>query len=284
LDLLIIPVEYLLEKDGWCIVRDPYQPPEHGHIHEKGLDRRAGATLLTSGTQLNAVHLGILASIGADPVCVYVQPKVAVIATGNELVPVQVTPLAHQIRMSNVHALSALLTEKFGIQSIPHFHLPDDPQAIQDWMDALSPSFDILLFSGGVSKGKKDYLPEIWAKNGFSAVFHGIAQKPGKPMWLGRRGNTVLFGFPGNPVSTLVCAFVYLVPWLRKQQGCMQEHLPITLNLENVKTGAMTPLLPVNITGLTCEVLPYTSSGDFSGVNRMNGVVEYYPHQSLLWY
>lgn len=189
------------------------------NIHRTGRDQEKGAVLLTKGVILTPSEIAVLATVGVAEPVVYRLPKVAVIATGDELVPVDRQPEPYQIRSSNSEALAAALT-KWKIEA-GVFHLKDDKAALAKDLAEILKNYEVLLLSGGVSKGKADYLPEVLELVGIRNVFHKVAQKPGKPFWFGTNQNRFAFAFPGNPVSTFMCFHRYFVPWLR---ACL--HLP----------------------------------------------------------
>ncbi len=191
---------------------------EGQNVHQKGSDRPMGSELLASGYLLNGAAIGIAATIGKTELKVTRQPKVAILSTGDELVDVKEKPLPHQIRKSNVYQLEAVL-QRFGITATA-FHLTDDLAKITGTLKEIVTTYDVVLMSGGVSKGKFDFLPEAMDQLGVKKLFHKIKQRPGKPFWFGQypEGATV-FAFPGNPVSSFMCAQVYFIPWLQKCLG-----------------------------------------------------------------
>jgi molybdopterin molybdotransferase len=141
--------------------------------------------------------------------------------------------------------------------------------------------WDILLFSGGVSKGGKDYLPQLWQEDGFECLFHGIAQKPGKPMWLGKKNQTILFGFPGNPVSTLVCAIAYLIPWIRLQWSNHRDSQHIQIQ-DAISTNEKLDLwIPVVLENNQFKILNYLGSGDLIGFSALNGIIHVPSNQTF---
>jgi len=188
------------------------------NIHRKGSDRLRGSVLLQPGYQLNAAAIGIAATIGKDQLRVSKLPKVLIISTGDELVNINEKPLPHQIRKSNVYQLQAGL-KHFGIFA-DHRHLNDNLKKITENLRHFLIEYDAVLLSGGVSKGKFDFLPEAMDQLGVKKLFHKIKQRPGKPFWFGQypEGATV-FAFPGNPVSSFMCAQIYCMPWLQKCLG-----------------------------------------------------------------
>lgn len=186
-------------------------------IHRQGKDIQAGMVLAEPGRQIGVAELGMLASCGYAEVSVVRKPKIAVIATGNELVPVADAPAEHQIRMSNVYQL-ALLLEQAGTQP-EIFHYPDNREHLLTHLEERLSESDLIVLSGGVSKGKLDFVPGVLEELGVEKLFHGVAQRPGKPLWAGRREQTIAFGLPGNPVSSVSCLLHYVLPFIRHQLG-----------------------------------------------------------------
>ena len=190
-------------------------------IHARGKDIRAGKILAAPGRRIGIAELGMLASCGYTTVSVKRKPRVAVVATGNELVPVANAPADHQIRMSNVYQLAELLERAGAVPEI--FHYPDDRQDLLVNLQQRLEESDLVVLSGGVSKGKLDFVPGVLEELGVEKLFHGVAQRPGKPLWVGRRQATMVFGLPGNPVSSVNCLLHYVLPLLRRQLGLAPE-------------------------------------------------------------
>lgn len=197
------------------------------NIHIKGKDGKVGDVLIKHNTKISAAEIGVLATVGKSFVMVAKQPKVMIVSTGDELVGVDEIPLAHQIRRSNVFTLVSLL-EKLNIPS-ETAHITDDKPILKSKIETYLEEYDVLLFSGAVSKGKFDFLPEVFDELGVDKLFHKIAQRPGKPFWFGQKTdnhkenksqkNTIVFGFPGNPISTFVNCLAYFYPWYFKSVG-----------------------------------------------------------------
>jgi len=202
------------------------------NIHAKGKDGKSGALLIQKNTIISAAEIGVLATVGKSVVKVARQPKVMIVSTGDELVGVAEMPLAHQIRRSNLFTLVSLL-ERLNIPS-ETAHITDDKPILKAKIAAYLKAYDVLLFSGAVSKGKYDFLPEVFEELGVEKRFHKVAQRPGKPFWFGyaaalsmmhqggsenRDKKTIVFGFPGNPISTFVNCLAYFYPWYYKSVG-----------------------------------------------------------------
>jgi len=184
------------------------------NVHIRGRDKKQGDLLLKNGRQIRFTEMGLAASLGLTKILVHSKPRIAILSTGDELVLPEQKPMPHQIRMSNVYMLSGLLQQldmAFNFQ-----HVSDDGEALEKAIEKLLNENDVLLLSGGVSKGKFDLVPATLMALGVEKHLHRIAQKPGKPFWFGTRDDKTVFGFPGNPVSTLVCALRYFRPWVYK--------------------------------------------------------------------
>ena len=187
------------------------------NIHKKGLDRKKNDVLIPKNTLISAAEIGVFATVGKSKVKVAKQPKVIIVSTGNELVEVSETPAEHQIRRSNVYTLVSLL-ENIKIKA-DIAHILDDKKTLETKIASFLNEYDVLLFSGAVSKGKFDFIPEVLNNLGVEKLFHRVKQKPGKPFWFGKKANKTVFAFPGNPVSTFVSCLKYFYPWFYKSVG-----------------------------------------------------------------
>lgn len=217
----IIPYEHIEIVDGRAKLNEPVT--EGQNVHYRGEDRDRGEVVVRSGTRISSAEIGVGASIGKTKVRVAKLPSVMVVSTGDELVEIDRQPLAHQIRRSNVYRTLTTL-EAYNVRA-DNDHLPDDPEVLRDRITNYLRNYDVVIFSGGVSKGKYDYLPEILEELGVQKLFHKIKQRPGKPFWFGRHGREActVFGFPGNPVSSFLCYHRYFTVWL---DTCLQGHTP----------------------------------------------------------
>ncbi|MBD2723017.1 molybdopterin molybdotransferase MoeA [Hymenobacter armeniacus] len=215
---VVVRYEDILLHDNRATVQIP--PPEAPgvNIHHQAADRRAGEALLLPGTRLGPAELAVAATVGAAEMQVTRNARVAVVSTGDELVGIQETPLPHQIRRSNAYALQALFTHAGAEVSL--FHLPDALDELRDGLTKiLGAGFDAVVLSGAVSKGRADHLPGLLRELHVREIFHEVQQRPGKPLWFGARaGGPVVFGLPGNPVSTFITACRYVRPWLHAVQ------------------------------------------------------------------
>ncbi|OON67009.1 molybdopterin molybdotransferase MoeA [Hymenobacter sp. CRA2] len=206
------------QPDGPRVAVVQVPPPAAGHnVHRRGSDRPQGDLLLPAGTVLGPAEIAVAATVGAVMLDVARRPRVAVVSTGDELVDITEEPAAHQIRRSNAYMLLAAVRQAGAEATILHFD--DDPAALATGLPPLLRDYDAVLLSGGVSKGKADYLPAALQAAGAAQIFHEVQQRPGKPFWFGRHPTgAVVFALPGNPVSTFINYYRYAAPWLRAVQ------------------------------------------------------------------
>lgn len=265
----VIRYEDLKRVGGSFVLPEGVQ--EGKNIHREGSDAAAGAELMSEGAMIGGAAINLLASCGYAEVRVKRLPRVAVIATGDELVAVEENPLPHQIRMSNLFHLQHQLASA-GIAATTH-HIVDDQAALRKRIAELLGSNDLLIFSGGVSKGKYDFLPEVLASLDVERLFHRVAQRPGKPIWVGRTQDVMVFGLPGNPVSSLTGLLAYVGPFLRKNLNVVERQDQRAL-AEDFAFGKELTLFQVsNIDPATQLAVPVTNggSGDASSMLRADG-------------
>lgn len=192
------------------------------NILRRGASTKLGDLVVAAGSELRPQELGALAECGLAHVIAQRRPRVAVLATGDELVPVEQTPGPGQIRNSNETMLCAQL-HRAGAEPVPLGIARDERAHLRERID-LGLQSDVLVLSGGVSMGEKDLVPAELASAGVRQVFHKANVKPGKPIWFGvlDRGpnsRTLVFGLPGNPVSSMVCFELFVRPALRRMVG-----------------------------------------------------------------
>jgi len=201
------------------------QPTAKGlNICWQGEDVKASDVVLPAGHAIRAAEVAVLAACGMAHVQVYRKPTVAVLSTGNEVVPIDETPEPGQIRDANSHYVAARLA-RLGIEAVPLGIAPDEPEALKAAL-AKGMDCDVLAVSGGVSMGDYDLVPGLLRELGTEVFFEKVAMQPGKPTVFGRRGKTAVFGLPGNPVSVLVACELFLVPAVRTMMGFADVHPP----------------------------------------------------------
>ena len=225
---VVVPVEFTssqADAAGQTLVSIPnkvasWKPGTN--ILRQGLSTRSGDLVVAAGSELRPQELGALAEWGRALVHARRRPRVAVLATGDELVPIEQTPGPGQIRNSNETMLCAQIC-RAGADPVPLGIARDERAHLRQRIDA-GLQADVLVLSGGVSMGDKDFVPSELSAAGVRQVFHKVNVKPGKPVWFGvldksPTARTLVFGLPGNPVSSMVCFELFVRPALRRLMG-----------------------------------------------------------------
>ena len=276
----VVPVEQVETVDGHAEIKSGCEAAPWRHVHRRGTDARAGDVLLQAGTRLAAPELAIAASAGHAELQVSRAPRIAILTTGDELVEPGEPILEHQVRRSNAYGLAGALTLA-GFPPAANLQLPDQVDAISAALATALVQHDVLVLSGGVSAGRFDFVPGVLASLGVQVAFHGIAQRPGRPMWFGRgAAGTLVFALPGNPVSVLVCLARYVIPALARLVAMPAEALPrVALAQDYTFEKRLTCFLPVTLGydqhGRTlAEPRPTGGSGDFISLAGTDGFVE----------
>ncbi|WP_298767262.1 molybdopterin molybdotransferase MoeA [uncultured Polaribacter sp.] len=249
------------------------------NVHPKGKDGKVGDVLITANKVISAAEIGVLATVGKSNVKVAKLPKVIIISTGDELVGVEEIPLEHQIRRSNVFTLVSLL-EKLHIPS-KTAHITDNKSVLKTKIENYLQTYDVLLFSGAVSKGKFDFLPGVFEELGVEKLFHKVTQRPGKPFWFGsatslntdekeehqkeNSNKTIVFGFPGNPISTFVNCLAYFYPWYSKSVGIETKEETAILTENVTFKPNLTYFLQVKLSDKFGHLLATPITGNGSG-------------------
>ncbi len=249
----------------------------HGqNIHRRGTDALKGGKILDGGCMLSAAEVAVLASVGKSSVVCKKFPSIAIISTGDELVSVDKIPEAHQIRSSNSLAIQASLRA----MNIPAttFHIRDDQKIVEQELLKLFADFDVLIISGGVSKGKFDFIPAALENLGIEKKFHGVKQRPGKPFWFGVGNGKTVFALPGNPVSTYMCFYRYIKPWISQSMGVQQIPMTAQLATDFVFAPPLTYFLQVQVTIKNGKLMAIPDagkgSGDFANLSNVTGFLE----------
>ena len=279
----VIPIEHTRREGESFVLIDGYEPAPSQFIHPRGADCREGEILLQSGTRIRAPEVAVLAANGVAQVEVATRPSVTIVATGDELREVDQALAPGQIRRSNDRALAAALAAR-GFDDVELAWMPDDLDVATKTLARLLATRQVLVLSGGVSVGQRDFVPAALHALGVQEVLHGIAQRPGKPMWfgIGPQGQ-VIFALPGNPVSALVCAVRYLLPALEHAIRLIAA-APIKVALTDAVAThpTLTCFVPVHVQydddgRAMARPQPSPTSGDFSSLPQTHGVVELAP-------
>ena len=207
--VLTIPADTLIDKN----------------IRPAGEQIKKGAVALPKGTRLNAAAIGFLTGLGITEVTVYPSPKIGIVVTGNELVaPGQPLPDG-KIYESNYIQLHAALTN-MHITGITKYMVKDDYQSTEATLQKALQENEVLLVSGGISVGDYDFVGKALRNLKTQELFYKVKQKPGKPLFFGKRATTTVFALPGNPASSLTCFYIHVVPLLHRMMGIQNFGLP----------------------------------------------------------
>jgi molybdopterin molybdotransferase len=268
------------DGDKMRIAGSPAELGAGNAVHRRGSDHRAGEVIVGCGTRLTGLEIAVAAACGCAVVSVSRRPRVAVVTTGDELVDVEVAPAPHQIRRSNEYALRAALAGG-GYPEIALNTWRDDPVEIAQGLSRVLSSHEVIILSGGVSKGKFDHLPDQLEKQGVRNVFHGVAQRPGKPLWFGiGPSGAPVFALPGNPVSSYICLHRYVLPALDRASGLVSSQRRIAALASPVAASRKHAcFMPVRVSSgpraeLSAASAPGNTSGDFAGLVGTDGFVE----------
>lgn len=266
------------------------------NIVPAGSEAKRGERLLSPGTRLDHAAIAVAASVGKSHLLVRSKPRVAVLATGDELVDVDVPPAPHQIRNSNTYSLAAQILVAGGEPVL----LPIAPDVPERLRELIIEGFeaDLLLLAGGVSMGKYDLVEQILADFDAEFFFTGAKIQPGKPIVFGQAAGAdarardqqkYFFGLPGNPVSTMVTFELFVKPMLAAFAGMLPQKLVFPrarLKTEiKVKIG-LTRFLPASLSGdfqdAEVELVPWQGSGDIAATARANCYVVVAPDQERI--
>lgn len=263
------------------------------NVVSQGSEAKAGEPMLATGVRMRAAEIALAASVGASTLPVYAQPHVALLATGDELVPVHEVPAPFQIRNSNTSGLAVMVRDAGAIPE-PAPIVPDTLHAVEQAIEA-NRHADLLLFTGGVSAGAYDFVEPALARYGAEFYFTGVAMQPGKPVVFGRLPATgsqraqYFFGLPGNPVSTQVTFLLYVAPFLRAlggERGFLPPIAQATLRHDVHTKIGLTRFLPAywhaSFQGASVQLMAWQGSGDLHANARANCYVVVPPDRELL--
>ncbi|MCX6866818.1 MAG: molybdopterin molybdotransferase MoeA [Verrucomicrobia bacterium] len=280
----IVPIEEISRAGGdEILIAGSYQVVAGRFIHRTGSDAVAGTVLLNPATLLGSRQIGVAASCGAEWLEVARLPNITVIATGDELVAVNETPAAYQIRQSNAHAIACTL-RRAGYMTCDIATLGDDAQSSAEVLRDQLAACEWLILTGAVSRGARDFIPALLDALGCTRLFHGVAQRPGKPAgcWIGPAGQ-VIMALPGNPVSALIGLHAFVLPALAVASG-LSVPKPRMVIAERGITGlsGMTHHLPVTLCADgSAHAAATGNSGDFIGLLKSDGFITLPPRGDI---
>lgn len=269
----VVMIEHTEMRDEKVIVN---KKSSARNICYRAEDVKAGEIVLQKGTLITPAEIAVLASVGCDPVPVSRQPVIGIIATGSELVEPSQKPENAKIRNSNSYQLYDQ-AKQAGYKPVYLGIVKDSPKSLGDIIERNISEVDVFLFSGGVSMGEFDYVPEVLLEKGFELLFRKVAIKPGKPTVFGKKNNTFVFGLPGNPVSTFIMFEIFVKPFCNKLMGSNNNPHKISARLtETIKRKKSDRLthIPVKINS-EGKVTPvkYHGSAHIHALTHSNGFI-----------
>jgi molybdopterin molybdotransferase len=248
------------------------------NIVARGSESRAGQTLLTPGTRMGYAELALAGQVGAAELKCAQKPRVAILSTGDEVVPVESVPGRFQIRNSNSASLAAQV-RLAGAKPILLGNAMDREDDLQAKIKR-GLQEDLLVLSGGVSAGKYDLVETVLKGMGAELYFDAVAIRPGKPTVFGKCAEKFVFGLPGNPVSTMVTFELFVVPAIDLLSGADARPLPLVeaqLDAALDEKPGLTHFLPARVEGrgarMKVRALPWQGSGDIGALAKANGFV-----------
>jgi len=272
----VVMLEHVSEVRGVLTLATGRRLRSGENVVPRGSEALAGEIVLPPGTRLDAAGIALAATCGCAALEVFARPRVAILATGDELVEVAETPLAHQIRNSNSYALAALVAEAGG--EAVRFPISADRREDLERNLREASGCDLMLLSGGVSMGKYDLVEEVLLSMGADFFFTGVRMQPGRPVVFGKMaGGPYLFGLPGNPVSTEVTFHCFVGPFLRALGGgevSGPRFVQATLAEDVAGKAGLHRLLPARLSSdlekPTVRLVGWQGSGDMAANARAN--------------
>lgn len=274
-DAVIRYEDLTLQSSQASVIQEQVQPWQS--IHIQGQDAKKDGVLLNTGMVLSPAEIALLASVGKTHVSVYTNPSTAIVGSGDELVEIGMVPEPHQIRRSNTYAIQAAMRTLGWTAN--QFHLLDERETLKQSLAGICSSHDVIILSGGVSQGKFDFIPAVLEEIGIKKLFHQVSQRPGKPFWFGVSGTgKTVFALPGNPVSTFMCFYRYIRPWLLASLGASDRPVEAILGEDFTFQPKLTYFLQVTITNEKGKLIARPDagggSGDFANLKKIDGFLE----------
>lgn len=270
----VVMVEHT-KRSGWTITLERAAAPGD-HIVSRGSEARAGALLVAEKTRLGYAEMALAAQAGATRLEVFASPRLAILSTGDEVVNARATPGPLQVRNSNGISIETM-ARTAGAEPVQLGNAPDEKIALRAAIER-GLEADILVLSGGVSMGKYDLVEQVLADLGAEFFFTGVSIRPGRPAVFGKCRDKLVFGLPGNPVSTMVTFELFVLPAVDVLSGGMPRPIPIfraKLVTPAREKGPITHFLPARIEwqGREARVsqLPWQGSGDIVALALANG-------------
>ena len=266
----VIPVEYTEAQGDLCLCCAAVSPLQN--VTRAGDDVAAGQTVLKTGTRLTPAAVGVLAAMGRGTVPVFRKPKIGILSTGNEIIPIEQTPQPGQIRDVNTHLLLSLCVA-CGCEGTAFGIVPDEKDALLAALRKAAAENDAVLLSGGSSAGKADLTAEVIGTLG-EVYCHGIAVKPGKPTVLGQACGKAVFGLPGHPAACWFMAELLVKRYVQRMLCDGTAPVPVKATLtEHVSSNhGREELLCVRLDGSAAAPV-YGKSGVISQLAAADGYI-----------
>ncbi|MBK9106875.1 MAG: molybdopterin molybdotransferase MoeA [Saprospiraceae bacterium] len=268
----VIPRELISVSDG-NINFSPNIISRGMHIRKRASQNATDEIIAQAGAFMNPGLIALLSSCGVQSVVVYKRPSVSFIVTGNELIEPG-NPLPEgSVYNSNGPAIYSFL-QLCGIQSIHAFSAPDQKNTLREKIEQALDCSDVVILTGGVSAGDFDFVPQVLAELGVQKLFHKVKQKPGKPIYCGKKNNQWIFGLPGNPAAVLACLNQYVKPCLFGISGhheIFRQFVVLAIAHTWTKKPGLSHILKVKMEGQKVKILDGQESFNLLPFNECNG-------------
>jgi len=270
----VVMQEKIRTENGKLIIEDE-KLRSGANVRPQGSEIQAGALALPKDSRLTPAAIGFLAGIGTSEVLVYPRPSIAIIITGNEL-QTPGHPLAYgQVYESNSFALAAAL-QQLHMNQVDVQRVQDDPDAVTEVLQQALQHSDVVLLTGGISVGDYDFVLQAASRCGVMPLFHKVRQRPGKPLYFGKKEEKLVFGLPGNPSSVLSCFYLYVVPaleqWSRHSLGLRTIQAPLGKPYQ--KAAGLTHFLKGHYNGQTATPMDAQESYRLRSFARANCLIQ----------
>lgn len=253
------------------------------NVRYQGTQNKKGDVIVPSGKLITPAVTGLIASVGLNEISVYKKLKVAIIITGNELQDIG-KPLKYgQVYNSNGLYLKHFLNN-LGIKNVKLFFAKDNFEKLHLITQKAMKKSDFVIFTGGISVGDYDFVKDVLVKEGVVELFYKVKQKPGKPLFVGKKVDQWIFALPGNPASVISCAQMYLKPTLKAAMGdidSFQPHLKLSSNQDFENNGPLSLFLKAKIVGNHLDILPNQESFNMIVFNEADVIVRIPPNSSI---
>lgn len=227
-DTVVMQEKVKVTEKGLLILDSVIQ--QAANVRSQGSETKKGEVAMLKSTSLKPAAIGYLANLGLTEVSVFAQPQISIIITGKELNQPGNPLSAGKVYESNSFSLAAALQQNH-ITGAKIFWVGDDKEATKTIIQQALNKSDLLILTGGISVGDYDYVNEALTECGVEELFHKIKQKPGKPLYFGKKGKLPVFALPGNPAAVLICFYEYVLPCIQMLQGEKQNILTLQLPL-----------------------------------------------------